>query len=271
MKPCDIVLEEDGLRNFSIPELADRTWELLKLSVEIAVKGHEHDTGMFLSGGLDSGLIAVACKELGYDIPTITVCYPERTEDCECAHATANHLGIGEWRSVVMHQHHLEDAQKPIREALGNGGIIAGIEQVWFAYERMRDLYPQVRHTLVGHGGDELYGGYPWQLDVPTESIRDKMRLLIQTNLAPLDYAEKHIASHVGVTVHQPFLDACVVGFASRLPLWALYDSSQTPTSAMGGKLILREIARKKLPEQVATMKKRGFIIPETWGKEKHL
>ncbi|EQD26427.1 Asparagine synthase domain protein, partial [mine drainage metagenome] len=58
-----------------------------------------------------------------------------------------------------------------------------------------------------------------------------------------------------GLEARVPFLDAGVVAFADRLP-W------QTKLEGGRGKWVLREVARRHLPQEVADRRKRGFPSP---------
>lgn len=242
-------------------------WDCIKNAVRIAVGRHKQFV-IFLSGGLDSGLIAAACVEMGYEPTAHTVAFEgaEDSPDATQTRLTANHLHI----PLIIHtmkQKDLADCRSMLCAIMGEPPV-AGGEQIWFAYERVfggPHVMPIPHLVLGGHGGDEYWGGYPWQYAVPSEDVRPKMNLLVSTNLVPLLYVESRIAAHFSVKLRMPLLDPVVTGFASRLPTTCLYDVNSDLAGAKGGKMLMRQIAGGKLPEAVVQSKKFGFRQPRAW------
>ena len=58
--------------------------------------------------------------------------------------------------------------------------------------------------------------------------------------------------------VRTPYLSIEVARFAERLPDWLLVRGKQS-------KIILREVARRYLPENLVNLPKRGFGLPVSW------
>lgn len=114
--------------------------------------------GFFLSGGIDSGLVASIASRLpsGGDLRALTVSFDEMEYD-EAVHAqtTANHIGM---EQKIIYQH--------------SGGLSDVDKIAWFFDEPFAD--PSVIPTfnlckiasdygtvfLAGDGGDETFGGY---------------------------------------------------------------------------------------------------------------
>ena len=115
--------------------------------------------GIFLSGGIDSSLIAAAAvqKHPPEQVKAFTIGFVEKSfDESEYAKAVARHLGI---------DHHLKvlsiDSAKPLipdvlsrmDEPLGDPSILPTFLLAQFARE-------QVTVALSGDGGDELFAGY---------------------------------------------------------------------------------------------------------------
>ena len=112
-----------------------------------------------LSGGLDSALIAALnCDQIHQ---SFTVAYEATggSDETEDAKRTANYLGIPH-ESVVIPN---EDVARLFKEqVLRKDTPIVDIAGIGYAalFERMNERGYKV--ALMGHGGDELFMGYPW-------------------------------------------------------------------------------------------------------------
>jgi asparagine synthetase B (glutamine-hydrolysing) len=117
----------------------------------------------------------------------------------------------------------------------------------------------EARVVLLGHGADELFGGYGrhrtrfaaagWQ--GLSEELRLDVRRLWRRNLGRDD----RLVSDRGREARHPFLDEGVVAAALALPLHALVDLRGPPGA--GDKRVLRECcARLGLPRAAARVKR---------------
>lgn len=115
--------------------------------------------GAFLSGGLDSSLVAALMqKESGIDVKTFTIGFDEKSHDESIyARAVAKHLGTNHHEQILSPQ-----------------DVIALVPQVSSFYDEpfadsssiptallSRFARQHVTVALSGDGGDELFGGYP--------------------------------------------------------------------------------------------------------------
>jgi asparagine synthetase B (glutamine-hydrolysing) len=248
------------LTSMSSIHAAKLTWESIRGAVSIAIR---HKPAMFLSGGLDTGLIAAACNELFYKPEAFTVTYPgyENDDEMKFARNVAKEFGF-KHHVDVMTKDDCEDARKALDSLIGKP-IPRASECVYFAYKKLAEH--GVRDVMGGHGGDEIFGSYTWKYNVPRFNIRKKMETLWHINFYHLKYIETVIAERFGVRLHMPFVDPMVLAIGLRLPLELLYDPQADLMNAYGGKIIPRKIAKTKLPEGMAQAKKRGFTIPEAW------
>lgn len=114
--------------------------------------------GVFLSGGVDSALIAALARESGNPISAFTVGFDGDHEECEIEPAahTAHALGLSHdhvridadmaWAAVSPAIDHLE-------EPLGTTSILP----MWYLAEMAGN---KVKTVLTGQGSDEPWGGY---------------------------------------------------------------------------------------------------------------
>lgn len=121
--------------------------------------------GLFLSGGIDSALIAAIAKQHRPDINAFTVRMPQTTagphfDESEAAAETAAHLGL---------THHILDCDAGSSKTGPADDLVALIEQLGLPFGDS-SLLPthwvchaareHVNVALSGDGGDELFGGY---------------------------------------------------------------------------------------------------------------
>jgi len=127
--------------------------------------------GMFLSGGVDSGLVAALAAEHLGDLPSYTVGFGGEHAECELADAaqTAAALGLRHHRVFVTPQElwqAFEDGVDAVEEPLGTPSILP----MWHLARRARE---DVTVVLTGQGSDEPWGGYRrYQAELWRERIR---------------------------------------------------------------------------------------------------
>jgi len=135
--------------------------------------------GVFLSGGIDSGLIAAIAKQHRPDIKTFTVRMPDaRFDESEAAAETAKHLGT---------DHHTLDCQPEPADDLVHlihqFGLPFGDSSLLPTYWVSKAAREHVKVALAGDGGDELFGGYRRHTIAPTLNRYRHLLRLIPTRL----------------------------------------------------------------------------------------
>jgi len=114
--------------------------------------------GLFLSGGVDSALVAaLVARELGKDVEAFTVAFPDGYDEAPYAEGIARHLGL-RWReipgeSVRTHEFQGFDLPQLYGAPVDNRTAIS-------VYAMSRVARAHITVALSGLGGDELFHGY---------------------------------------------------------------------------------------------------------------
>jgi asparagine synthase (glutamine-hydrolysing) len=146
------------LQCVSIEEAALKLEALLKDSITINLRSHV-PVGIMLSGGLDSGAIALfASQAHNRPLHTFSVRFSDKTSaDSECAKELASHIGsIHQELFLDSEAFHIEIESlfKNIDEPIADSAIIP----TYFIARHAKKYGINV--LLSGAGGDEIFGGY---------------------------------------------------------------------------------------------------------------
>ncbi len=142
-----------------VEELRDRARALLSKAVRRQLVS-DVPLGLFLSGGVDSPVVAGLAREVASSVRTYTVVF--RGDDLafyderEAAAAVSRHLGTTHEELEVD----LADPG-PMLDLLGNFDQPFGNPTFYLMYLISRAARRHITVALSGAGGDELYAGYP--------------------------------------------------------------------------------------------------------------
>ncbi len=244
-----------GERREPSPQDLEETREALVESVRRQMMG-DVPVGVFLSGGLDSTLVAaIAAREYareGERLATFAVGL-EGSPDLVAARKAADYLGSDHHERVYT----AEEALAAV------GPVVRAIEH--FDPSLVRSAVPNyllaemtachVKVVLTGEGADELFAGYSYYQefgdpgDLQGELIRT-MKGLQNLNLQRCD---RTTMAH-GLEARVPFLDRKVIRLVLRLPAAWKVASEGVPE-----KRLLREAFRGWLPDELLWRKKIQF------------
>ncbi|MBA2504708.1 MAG: asparagine synthase (glutamine-hydrolyzing) [Thermoleophilaceae bacterium] len=210
--------------------------------------------GVFLSGGLDSSLVAaIAARRLpdGERLPTFAV-GTEGSPDLEAAREVARILGTD-------HHERIYDAE----EAIGAlPEVVRTIES--FDPSLVRSAVPNyllaemtaehVKVVLTGEGADELFAGYEYLRELDPEPLQAELvRTVEGLHNLNLQRCDRVTMAH-GLEARVPFLDTQVINFALSLPAeWKLSGPGRPE------KLLLRRAFEGWLPEEFLWREKSQF------------
>ncbi len=158
--PYDIF--DQGTLSLSREEWLDKTEDLLADAVKIRMRA-DVPVGLFLSGGIDSSLVAsLACKNEG-EVKTFSIGFNEKEYDeGEYAREIASYLGTDHHSMYCS----INDAKELIREIpKAYSEPFADNSQIpMLLLSKMTSEHVTV--ALSGDGGDEMFGGYPNVIDL---------------------------------------------------------------------------------------------------------
>jgi asparagine synthase (glutamine-hydrolysing) len=133
-------------------------WETICHSVEKHLIA-DVPIGVFLSGGLDSSLVAAACAEVGHKPTCVTIAIDDpKHDESPYAAALCQHYGLPHWveqmdaAAARPFDRRLADM---FDEPFASSAALSAAYVTQVAAQRFKVM-------LSGDGGDELFGGYRW-------------------------------------------------------------------------------------------------------------
>ena len=231
--------------------MEDKLEDYLLKSMDRRISDENSSLGVWLSGGLDSSLVAALLKEFSDRVYTYSVGY-EGSPDLLAAREVSDHLGTRhteykleteELFSIIPKAiYHLESFDAPlVRSTLGNMMVskISASSDIVFS----------------GEGGDELFAGYNYFLEfdsseVIQEELVNAINSLHNTALQRVD----RTANAYSVNIKLPMLDENLLNYVLKIP-----PKNKVPEDRNTGKYILRKVASKYLPDKIAWRDKAKF------------
>lgn len=229
----------------------DRVRQLIVQSVSNIVED-SRGFNVLLSGGIDSSAVAAAAAETGLSIHSVCV-GTEDSEDLRMARMVADRLGTTHKERVFD----VEDMLKVLSDAIYYGET--------FDFPLVRSCIPNYmathlfadrdRITLCGEGGDEIFAGYDFLLDIRgDEMLRSKRVALLRSgHMTGFQRVDRMTAS-ASLDGRMPMMSREVVDYGLRLGRKALLGSK-----AEKSKLVLRKAFAGLLPRTVTWRRKRRF------------
>jgi asparagine synthase (glutamine-hydrolysing) len=175
--------------------------------------------GVFLSGGIDSSLVAAFCRRINPDLQTITVAMSEPDYDESPKASSVNErLGIANHQTVTMTRQAVEQTLNDVLGSLDEPHADPGYVNTHFLARAARQ---HMTVALAGDGGDELFAGYPpfaglgvagWMRHSPTALLKSfgAVARLLPAGDGYLGLQFKALA----------FLRGFPASDAVRIPLW---------------------------------------------------
>ncbi|HEX5476672.1 MAG TPA: asparagine synthase (glutamine-hydrolyzing) [Burkholderiales bacterium] len=254
----------------------------------------ESADGLFLSGGLDSAVLAALAVRQGGRLKTFSLGWEgDRRSELAAAAQAAKHFGT-EHHEIVVSARELATALP--RVVALRGAPLARPSDLAF-HRLAAEASPRARGVLTGEGCDEVLGGYrrhaagrfAWSLsgyrDRPGPALRDALctleapgasragrppfdadprasrlrRILYfeQTGRLPDDLLERgdRIGMAASLELRSPYLDHRLAELVSGYP-------DRLRVRGMTTKWVLRQAGRRLLPPALQRRPKRGFRLP---------
>lgn len=247
-----------------------RTARELRLVLEEAVAKWmvaDVEVGAFLSGGLDSSIIAAIAQKVRAEagkspLRTFSV-GTEGSPDLAAARAVAEHIGSRHYERVFTADdvaealphviYHLESADVDL--------VRSAIPTLFAA----RLARAQVKAVLTGEGADELFAGYAYHHDYVDDprALADELTRSLGTmhniNLQRVD----RVTMAESLEARTPFLDRDLIDFAQSVPaalkLCRTDPDAPESTGPTTEKWILRKSCADLLPTDLVWRKKAQF------------
>ena len=211
-----IDIEDYSIMENPDPEILERKLEdhLLE-SISKRVSNNNLSFGVWLSGGLDSSIVAAMLKEFSDKIYTYSVGIEDSPDLCS-AREVANHLGTRHteykldvedlFLNIPKVIYYLESFDAPlVRSSLGN--IIAS------KISASSDV------VFSGEGGDELFAGYNYFLEFDSSRIiqQEMVNAINSLHNTALQRVDR-TANVYSVNVKLPMLDEELLNFVLKIP-----------------------------------------------------
>jgi asparagine synthase (glutamine-hydrolysing) len=224
----------------------NRTRDVLVRSVERQMMG-DVPVGVFLSGGLDSSLVAAIAQrylaERDEQLKTFAVGLCD-SADLLAARAVAEYLGTEHHESVYTASEAVAAVPDVVRaiESFDPSLVRSAVPNHMLA----KFTSQHVKVVLTGEGADELFAGYEYLCDfTDAESLQAELIRSVEglhnLNLQRCD----RVTMAFGLEARVPFLDREVIEHALRLPA-----SSKLAGAGRAEKWLLREAFEGWLPDE---------------------
>lgn len=252
--PGHVYVSGEGLRPFfsldtTIPEVNDvdaATRGVLRRLTRSVRASMTTDTppGVFLSGGLDSALIAAIARRFQPGLSTFWVGLPD-DPDRERARMIARHLETKHLERTYAMSEVIEALPEIVR-LLGSFDRTLVRSAIPY-YFLTRFAGRRTRVALSGEGADELFAGYEYLRVLDPEALHaELLQLTGELHSTHLQRCERMSQAHE-IEVRLPFLDAAdLVAYAFRLSTDLKVRGPQRIS-----KWILRRVATGLVPREV--------------------
>lgn len=219
----------------------------LILSVEEQMLG-DVPVGVFLSGGLDSSLVAAVaarwCERNGTVLQTFAV-GTAGSSDLLAARAVADHLGTEHTERVYTAEQAWEVLPRVVGsiESFDPSLLRSGVANYLLA----ETTAASVKVVLTGEGADELFAGYAYYQDFSGDgALHEALVRSVQTlHSLNLQRCDRVTMAH-GLEARVPFLDTHMIELGLALPETAMVATESRPE-----KYLLRMAFDGWLPEDV--------------------
>jgi len=245
-------------KHIDIPEedAVEKVASLLSKAVSLMVPD---SSALAFSGGVDSALIATACKKVGLNPELITVAMKGQ-EELEHARRAADDIGLPITTKPLTENEVLEAATKVAHMVETKSPVTLGISLPFhFACSLTREL--RRRCIVMGQLSDELFGGYARfeeivkkeGLDAADAAMWKSVVAAPEGDFAPGD----KVATWHGLEFRCPFAYLPLAMFALELPVGLRVRVSE---GGVVRKYLLRRLAEKwGLPDYVVNRPKKAF------------
>lgn len=225
--------------------------ELLRAAVTKRLPAENQPVGVFLSGGLDSSIIAALVSSQRREDVYYYTLGTEGSSDRLAVESLKMTLNLDRLRIIplpaILQLEELLNAVVYATESYNPSIISNGLGAYLLAQAAHND---GVKVVLSGEGADELFGGY-FLADEPWQEMRS--RLIADMNFTELRRLDLACMAH-SVEVRCPMLDKALCGYSDKLVFEDLYGQKQN-------KVALCNCFKDQLPQDILERQKTSFDI----------
>lgn len=212
--------------------------------------------GVFLSGGLDSSLVAALASRIatrkGHRIQSFAVGL-HGSSDLIAARKVADFLGTDHHERVYTPDEAVAIVPEVI--AMMESFDPSLVQSAVANYMVAKLAAEHVKVVLTGEGSDELFAGYKYHKSIPSAPLlhQELVRTVKALHHLNLQRCDRTTMAH-GLEARVPFLDLEFIELALSLPLeWKLHGPEQTE------KWVLRQAFDGYLPDDILWRDKEQF------------
>jgi asparagine synthase (glutamine-hydrolysing) len=230
----------------------------VRQTIEAAVKKRllsDVPLGAFLSGGLDSSIIAAVAKKYMPELHTFSVGI-EGSRDLEAARRVARHIGSTHHEYVYTAAEVVEKLPEIIYDLESfDQDLVRSAIPTWFCARMAAD---KVKVILTGEGADELFAGYTYHKGISDyqalhSELRRSVTRLHNINLQRVD----RMTMRHAIEARVPFLDTDVIAMAQTVPAELKLKTGNNGRRIE--KWILRKAFEDLLPSEIVWRDKEQF------------
>ena len=213
-------------------------------------------TGIFLSGGVDSSIIAAAAKHCSGGKIFTYAAGLEGSPDIESARIAAEYLET-EHKDYLFNKQEILEALPEIIYYLESFDVELINSSIANYFVSRLVKSDNIKVVLSGEGADELFAGYHYlkQYKDDAEVLSLKMQDLLKgLHNGGFQRVDRMAKAH-SLEVEMPFMDSQVINFALHLPnQWQISEDEM-------GKWLLRKAFSNDVPEEIIWRRKAQFGI----------
>jgi asparagine synthase (glutamine-hydrolysing) len=239
----------------NLGKTVDHLHMMLWNAVKLRVTNTEVPVGFFLSGGLDSSIVAAIGKQvLGKQIRTFAIGL-EGAPDLIAARQMATFLDSNHTEVIFTPEEGLDVIEDVIwhLETFDTTTVRASIPM--FLLSKYIKENTDIRVILSGEGSDELFGGYLYFHGAPTKEAfaAETERLVNDVYMFDVLRADRTTSAH-GIELRVPFFDPNLINY-----VMGGFDQSLKMPKDGYEKHLLRTTFENILPHTIAWRQKNGM------------
>lgn len=233
--------------NYEQDVIAQQLYKLLDNKIEKSV--FDNNAGCWLSGGLDSSIIASLLSQYVNKLHTFSVGI-KGAQDLEYSKIMSDYLKSIHHEIIVTPEEMIKILPDVIYHLETFDALLIRSSITNFIASKEASNY--VEHVFSGEGGDELFGGYDYLKKIPLEKLNDELiDITYRLHNTALQRVDRNAAAF-GTIASVIFANPDVVEFAFKI-------SPQLKIMNGKGKWILRLSMKDKLPKEIFNRAKAKF------------